>query len=94
MDYRPLGNTGVKVSELCLGTAFRAQDDEQVCIEVIDRAIDRGCNFIDSALYGNGLAEEVGGKALELGSREAGLQVLGAGLVRGDKREVDFSGSR
>ena len=65
MDYRPLGNTGIKVSEICLGTAFRAQDDEQTCIEVIDRAIDLGCNFIDSALYGNGLAEEVVGKALK-----------------------------
>ena len=54
MKYRPLGNTGVKLSALCLGTAFRAQDDEQICIQVIDRAIEFGCNFIDTAFYGGG----------------------------------------
>ena len=65
MQYRPLGHTGVKVSELCLGTAFRAQDDEQICIRVIDRAIDLGCNFIDSAYYGEGRSETVVGKAIK-----------------------------
>ena len=64
MKYRNLGHTGVKVSEICLGTAFRAQDDEQLCIEVIDRAIDLGCNFIDSAFYGEGRSEAVVGKAI------------------------------
>ena len=64
MEYRNLGHTGVKVSEICLGTAFRAQDDEQRCIEVIDRAIDLGCNFIDSAFYGEGRSETVVGKAI------------------------------
>ena len=64
MHYRPLGNTGVKVSELCLGTAFRGQDDEQTCIRVIDRALDLGCNFIDSAFYGQGRSETVVGKAI------------------------------
>jgi 1-deoxyxylulose-5-phosphate synthase len=65
MEYRPLGNTGVKVSELCLGTAFRAQDDEQICMRVIDRAIDLGCNFLDSAFYGEGRSETVVGKAIK-----------------------------
>ena len=64
MEYRKLGHTGGKVSEICLGTAFRAQDDEQRCIEVIDRAIDLGCNFIDSAFYGEGRSETVVGKAI------------------------------
>ena len=64
MHYRPLGNTGVKVSELCLGTAFRGQDDEHTCIRVIDRALDLGCNFIDSAFYGQGRSETVVGKAI------------------------------
>ena len=65
MEYRPLGNTGVKVSELCLGTAFRGQDDESTCIRVIDRALDLGCNFIDSAFYGQGRSETVVGKAIK-----------------------------
>jgi len=64
MEYRKLGKTGVKVSSACLGTAFRAQDDEQVCIRVIDRALDLGCDFIDTAFYGKGRSEEVVGKAL------------------------------
>ena len=65
MQYRRLGNTGIQVSELCLGTAFRAQDDEQICIEVIDRALDLGCNFIDSAFYGQGRSETIVGKAIK-----------------------------
>ena len=65
MKYRPLGNTGVKLSALCLGTAFRAQDDEQICIQVIDRALDFGCNFIDTAFYGEGRSETVVGKAIK-----------------------------
>lgn len=65
MEYRRLGNTGVKVSSICLGTAFRAQDDEAICIRVIDRAIDLGCNFIDTALYGGGRSEEIVGKGIK-----------------------------
>ena len=65
MEYRRLGNTGVQVSSFCLGTAFRSQEDEAVCIRVIDTALDMGCNFIDSALYGNGRSEEIVGKAIK-----------------------------
>ena len=65
MEYRKLGNTGIKVSSFCLGTAFRSQDDAAICIRVIDRAIDMGCNFIDSGLYGSGRSEEIVGKAIK-----------------------------
>ena len=65
MEYRELGRTGVRVSELCLGTAFRSQEDEQTCIRIIDRALDLGCNFIDTGLYGAGRSEEIIGKALK-----------------------------
>ena len=65
MEYRKLGRTGISVSSLCLGTAFRAQDDEATCIRVIDRAIDMGCTFIDTAIYGGGRSEEIVGKALK-----------------------------
>ena len=64
MKYRNLGNTGVQVSEVCLGTAFRGQDDERQCVRIMDRAIDQGCNFIDSAFYGEGRAETVVGTAI------------------------------
>ena len=65
MEHQNLGRTGIKVSRVCLGTAFRGQKDENVCIDVINRAIDLGCNFIDTALYGEGRSETFVGKALE-----------------------------
>ena len=65
MEYRDLGRTGVRVSPLCLETAFRSQEDEPTCVRIIDRALDLGCNFIDTALYGEGRSEQIVGKALK-----------------------------
>jgi len=65
MDYRNLGDTGVLVSPLCIGTAFRSQENEEVCVRVIEHALDRGCNFIDTALYGEGISEKVVGRVLK-----------------------------
>lgn len=65
MEYRHLGKTGIRVSPICLGTAFRGQTDENVSIRTIERALDLGINFIDSALYGNGKSETLVGKALK-----------------------------
>lgn len=66
MTYRQLGKSGVKVSEICLGTAFRGQKDDAVCEQVIHRALDLGCNFLDCAnYYGRGRSETIVGKALK-----------------------------
>ena len=65
MEYQNLGRTGIKVSRICLGTAFRGQQEEKTCIDVINQAIDLGCNFIDTALYGEGRSETFVGKALK-----------------------------
>ncbi|MFH1567907.1 MAG: aldo/keto reductase [Gemmatimonadota bacterium] len=66
MDYVNLGRAGVKVSRICLGTAFRGQADDKTCVRIIDRALDLGCNFIDSAnFYGQGRSETIVGKALK-----------------------------
>ena len=65
MEYRYLGKTGLRVSPICLGTAFRGEVDEHVGIRVIERALDLGINFIDSALYGGGRSEIICGKALK-----------------------------
>ena len=66
MEYRNLGRAGVKVSPICLGAAFRGQEDEAVCIRTVERALDLGCNFIDTAnAYQNGRSEQVLGKALK-----------------------------
>jgi aryl-alcohol dehydrogenase-like predicted oxidoreductase len=71
MQYVRLGKTGIKVSRICLGAAFRGywhgQNDEKSCLEVIQRAVDRGCNFIDCAnIYFQGRSEEVLGKAIKM----------------------------
>ncbi len=49
MEYRQLGRTGVKVSELCLGCMmFGGRTDEADSIEIVDRALDAGINFVDT----------------------------------------------
>jgi len=67
MDYRALGRTGVQVSPLCLGCLnFSGKTDEKTSWQIIDRAIDAGINFIDTAnIYGRGRSEEVTGEALK-----------------------------
>jgi 1-deoxyxylulose-5-phosphate synthase len=72
MEYVNLGNTGLKVSRLCLGTmtfgtpAWRPWVlDEAASTAVIHRALDHGINFIDMAdFYSHGVGEEVVGRAL------------------------------
>ena len=67
MDYRPLGRTGVKVSQLCLGCMmFGGKTAPDDAYAIIDRAIDAGINFIDTAnVYSLGRSEEVTGEALK-----------------------------
>src|SRR5215213_3260498 len=69
MDYRPLGRTGVQVSELCLGTMmFGAwgNPDHDDSVRIIRAAIDAGINFVDTAdVYSAGESEEIVGKALK-----------------------------
>jgi len=67
MEYRKLGNSGLKVSELGLGANnFGWWIDEKRSKEVIYHAIDRGINFIDTAdMYDRGTSEEIIGKALK-----------------------------
>ena len=56
MEYRRFGSAGVKVSPICLGTAFRGRPGDDVCKATIARAIDLGVNFIDVAnIYQQGL---------------------------------------
>jgi len=67
MDYRPLGRTGVLVSELCLGCMnFGGATAERESIDIIDRALGAGINFLDTAnVYGRGRSEQVVGRALQ-----------------------------
>ena len=67
MEYRYLGRTGIRVSPLCLGTMmFGGKTTPEDSYPIIDKAIDRGINFLDTAnVYVNGESEEVVGEALK-----------------------------
>lgn len=66
MRYRTLGRTGMKVSEICLGTmTFGDQVSEPDSITIIRAAMEKGVNFIDTAdMYVSGRSEEIVGKAI------------------------------
>jgi len=66
MRYRVLGASGIKVSELCLGTMmFGGPTDGREAQRIIDHAADNGVNFIDTAnVYAEGRSESVIGPAI------------------------------
>src|SRR5689334_13256170 len=66
MEYRTLGGTGTIVSTLCLGTmTFGKESSEEVSHAQLDRFVEAGGNFIDTAnVYSRGVSEEVIGRWL------------------------------
>ncbi len=79
MEYRHLGRTGIRVSELSLGSwvTFSNQLDVNKAVELMSAAYERGVNFFDSAeVYASGRAEEILGAALkQLGWRRSSYLV-------------------
>ncbi len=73
MDYRRMGCSGLKVSEICLGTmTFGHGTDEAEADRILGAALDSDVNFIDTAnSYNGGEAEIILGKIL--GKRRADL---------------------
>ena len=77
MDYVRLGNTGTKVSRICLGTMSYGTPtwrdwvlDEETSLPFFKRALELGINFFDTAdMYSRGASEEVTGRALKEFSR-------------------------
>ncbi|HSO13056.1 MAG TPA: aldo/keto reductase [Anaerolineales bacterium] len=68
MEYRHLGRTGIKVSELSLGSwiTFKNQVDVDAAAEIMAAAYGAGMNFFDNAeAYATGKSEEVMGAALK-----------------------------
>lgn len=67
MEYRRLGNSGLKVSEISLGgNVFGKWADESMSIAVINHALEMGINYIDTAdMYGQGRSEELIGKTVK-----------------------------
>lgn len=97
MEYRSLGNTGLKLSALSfgassLGAEFRPVDIGEA-IASVPAALDAGINFIDtSPFYGRGMSEVLLGPALRGIPRDR--YFLGTKLGRYDKAHFDFSARR
>lgn len=72
MDYRLLGRSGVLVSPLCLGAMnFGGPTNEDESLQILQRAVEAGINFIDTAnVYNKGESERIVGKFL----KESGLR--------------------
>jgi len=90
MNYRNLGRTGLKVSELCLGTMqWGWTADEETSWQVMDAFVEAGGNFIDTAdIYSNwapnnpgGVSEEIIGRWMK--ARNNRHQMVVATKVRG-----------
>jgi len=68
MEYRSLGRTGLKVSELSFGSwvTFHTQADVDLAVNMMAAAYDAGVNFFDNAeVYAGGKSEEVMGAAIK-----------------------------
>jgi aryl-alcohol dehydrogenase-like predicted oxidoreductase len=75
MKYRYLGKSGLLVSRVCLGTMTFGMEgwgcDHSTGIEITNRFIEEGGNFIDTAdMYSNGISEEILGSALKNHKRD------------------------
>ncbi len=86
MEYRFMGSTGLKVSELCLGTmTFGREADEIVAHEMLDAFTEAGGSFIDTAdTYSFGRSEEILGGWLKGKQRD---DLVIATKVYGEMRE-------
>lgn len=72
MQYRYLGRTGMKVSELCLGAmTFGREADETTSFAMMDAFVEAGGTFIDTAdVYSRGVSEDIIGKWLQTQRRD------------------------
>lgn len=92
MQYTYLGQSGLRVSRLCLGTMnFGVDTDEKEAFRILDAALDAGINFIDTAnIYGwgenSGRTEEIIGKWFSQGGGRRERTVL-ATKVYGDMND-------
>jgi aryl-alcohol dehydrogenase-like predicted oxidoreductase len=100
MEYRTIGTTDVRVSAIALGCwpmggGYWGEPDDEASIRTIDKALELGVNFLDTApAYGGGHSEEVVGRAIE-GRRDEvviSTKASGRGHMREDlRRKLDGS---
>lgn len=97
MEYRELGNTGLKLPVVSFGASSLGQEFRQVdvgeALNSVHVALDCGMNFIDtSPFYGRGMSEVLLGIALKEVPRDS--YILGTKLGRYDGTHFDFSAKR
>jgi aryl-alcohol dehydrogenase-like predicted oxidoreductase len=103
MRYTALGSTGLRVSRLCIGCmSFGGPDAEgfewslnyEDSKRMVDRAIDLGVNFFDTAdVYSNGRSEQIVGRALQ-GRRDQVVLATKVGLPTGEGADEKGLGRR
>jgi aryl-alcohol dehydrogenase-like predicted oxidoreductase len=101
MNYRSLGRTGLRVSELCFGTMTFGGEGMYKAIGSTDQAeadrlvgvcLDAGINFFDTAnTYSGGRAEQILGKALGARRKEVVVATKARGRVGAGPNEVGLS---
>lgn len=107
MEYRNLGNSGLKVSSLCLGTMTFGEADEgsfmhkvganeETSFSIMNKALDAGVNFFDTAnVYGqDGLTERVIGNWFEKDGRRDEVVLATKFRFRMGPGPMDTGGSR
>jgi aryl-alcohol dehydrogenase-like predicted oxidoreductase len=106
LKYNQLGNTGLFVSEICLGTmTFGGNDgiwaaigdlDQKAASDIIKRSLESGVNFIDTAdVYSAGLSEKMTGQALkDLGVKRSDVVLATKCYGRMGKGPNDIGASR
>ena len=83
MDYREIGNSGIKVSSICLGTMnFSNPVSDEDSIKMLHWALDHGINFIDTADIYEGYDRVLGSPG---GKAES---IIGAGLKEKRKQAI------
>ncbi|HVY03558.1 MAG TPA: aldo/keto reductase [Caulobacterales bacterium] len=97
MDYVKLGNSGLKVSRLCLGamnfgTSQGAPTNEADAKAIIDQFLGEGFNFIDTAnVYTQGQSEEIVGRAIKSKRDSVVLATKGRGQQGPGPNDVGLS---
>ena len=94
MKYPNLGRTGVKVSQLCLGTMmFGRSTVEKDSIAIIEHAVASGINFIDTAnAYAQGESERITGKAIGRSRRRDELVIATKAFLPVDSEDPNARG--
>jgi aryl-alcohol dehydrogenase-like predicted oxidoreductase len=66
MNYKTLGRTNLRVSEIGLGGLFLSSEDRETGVQIVQEALNKGITYFDTAPgYQNGLSELILGEALE-----------------------------